>query len=169
MALLEPSDSSVTREIPISRGYVALVDESDYEAISAHRWHAFTPKSGGVYAIRYEHPGGKTRPILMHRQIMAVSDPEIQIDHRDGNGLNNIRLNLRRCTFEQNNRNRRRSQKGNKFKGVRYRPNGTYLAVVAHQYLGTFDTPEEAARAYDAGAIARFGEFAATNASLGLL
>lgn len=159
----------MTREITLSRGYVALVDDVDYQSLSRHRWHAFIPKEGLVYAIRYEHPEGKTRPILMHRQILAITNKATQVDHRDGNGLNNIRTNLRPCTFEQNNRNRRRSQKGNRFKGVRYRSNGTYLAVVAQKYLGTFDTPEEAARAYDAGAIARFGEFAATNAALGLL
>ena len=160
----------MSREIQLSRGgYVARVDDSDYEALNSYQWHVFSPKPGAAYAIRYEHPQGKTRSILMHRQILSVSDRDTQVDHRDGNGLNNTRVNLRSCTRDENNRNRRRSQKGNKFKGVRSRPNGTHLAVIAHQYLGTFATPEEAAKAYDIAAESRFGEFAATNKSLGLL
>jgi hypothetical protein len=106
----------------------------------------------------------------MHRQIMGVSDPAIKVDHRDGNGLNNCRLNLRLATNRQNVRNNRgRKRRLGPYKGVH--PSGRPLKPWAAKItvdgktvnLGRFTEPEQAARAYDAAARKHFGEFARLN------
>lgn len=135
----------------------ALVDDDDYEWLNQWNWTAIrTERKSGGYAMRNEH--GES--IMMHRLIMDAP-PDQRIDHRDGNGLNNQRDNLRFATPQQNIANKR-VHKNNKsgYKGVHYNKQ-------AHKWMMAFtvntDTAEEAARLYDR--IARFvhGEFAATN------
>jgi hypothetical protein len=97
-------------------------------------------------------------------------------DHIDGNGLNNTRANLRLCSHSENIRNQRlrvSDVKRSRFKGVTFYPDtGRWKAVIHHNKvrysLGIFEIEEEAARAYDAAARERFGEFARTNEDMGL-
>jgi len=155
-------DSS-TRIIPLTQGKVALVDAADYEMLSRFKWQA-TPVSTNVYAM------GRSagRKIIMHRMIMLPS-PVQQVDHIDGNGLNNVRPNLRVCTHLENRLNRRmHSNNMSGFKGVTFlKDRGSWWARIhlrhAHHSLGTFSTAEEAARAYDEAATELFGEFARLN------
>jgi hypothetical protein len=92
-----------------------------------------------------------------------VGDPTANhIDHKDWNGLNNQRNNLRSASHSQNLGNGRFRRGISGFRGVAA-VGDRWRAYVAGIHLGTFATPEEAARAYDAAAIARFGEFATTN------
>lgn len=157
----------MTREVPLSRGLVALVDDEDYARVAAAGpWHV-NPGRRTIYAQRNTRraDGGKTTQ-SMHRFIADVA----AVDHVNGNGLDNRRANLRAATSAQNAANRpRRVDSKSPFKGVlinndRGRP---WRAQIHHdgrkRHLGCFDTAEEAARAYDVAALGAWGEFARLN------
>jgi hypothetical protein len=154
------------REIPLSHGYVAFVDDEDYELVSKYNWSAYEDSNGMVYAICYTTR--YSRNIRMHRLIMNAPDG-MDVDHADRDGLNNRRSNLRLATRSQNNANSvvsRNSKSG--YKGVCLdsytgRWKASIMVDYKHIHLGRFDTKEEAAMAYDKAAVAAFGEFARTN------
>lgn len=154
------------KEIPLTRGLVALVDDSDYDVLSSFKWrvsiHGYVVRTVG-------HPEAPTRKrhLPMHRFIMGLCfGDKFYVDHIDGNPLNNQRNNLRVCTPTQNQYNRKiGSNNKSGFKGVtvsesenRWRSqikvNGKII------YLGTFLTPEAAHEAYCAAALKYHGEFA---------
>ena len=162
------------KEIKLTRGLVALVDNEDYERVNQFKWQAM-PVRGGYYAKRHVvMPDGKQVFIPMHRFIMLFPK-DIEIDHIDHNTLNNQKYNLRICTFHQNRMNRKLN-KNNKtgYKGVfiskRIVRDKTYSYIQAYIkvnnksiYLGHYDTVENAAMAYDNAAVKYFGEFANLN------
>lgn len=144
----------------LTKGYFTLIDKMDWPLVRDYRWCADVGQTGIVYA--YTKPAGRT--IRMHRLIMGVTDPKIEVDHVDGIGLNNRRYNLRLASHQQNMCNRR---KRHLYKGIIRQPNDRWTAQISdnglNHYLGCFSTPEEAARAYDNKARDLFGEFARTN------
>jgi len=151
------------KTIPVYPGHIAIVDTDNHERLSKFKW-TLHQKGDCKYARRNKrHPDGKQTTILMHREIL--SSP--MIDHIDGNGLNNKRTNLRPCTNSQNSANRKKSKRNTSgFKGVCKRSKrwDAYIRVGGIQiHLGCFDTPEQAAHAYDRKAIEVFGEFARLN------
>ena len=89
--------------------------------------------------------------------------PPNEIDHRNGNPTDNRWLNLRTATRSQNEANNG-PHAGNRsgFKGV-IRNGGRWQTRCGAEYIGLFVTREEAARAYDEAALARWGEFARLN------
>lgn len=156
------------KEILLSNGGVCLVDDCDYEYLNSFKWYR---KKGNktFYAERYlGKVDGKYRHIYMHKEIMEKNGG-LRIDHKDENGLNNQRLNLRFATHGQNLANRKvRKNSSSKYKGVswneqckkwdvRLRKNGTQY------WLGLFKTEEEAALAYDIKAKDLHKEFAFSN------
>lgn len=153
-------------EILLTRGYSTVVDDEDYYELSQYRWHTQTGKQDTIYAARKED--GKH--ILMHRQILCATDG-ILVDHKDGNGLNNRRANLRFATKGQNQANSRtRDNKTSRFRGVCWHNNrAKWIAQINTPYgaknLDGFDNEEDAAKAYDKAALKRFGEFARLNFS----
>lgn len=156
------------KTIPLSQGKVALVDDIDFAWLSSRTWHAAQAKRGMWYA--YSHSSGTDTKLAMHRAIVSQLGL-YQVDHRDGNGLNNQRHNLRKCTQSQNNANRRK-QSGctSRFKGVYWRKaRQSWIAQLRckkrYYFLGCFQTEEDAAKAYDKAARVHFGEFACTNFS----
>lgn len=151
------------KTIPLTKGKVAVVDDVDFEGLSQFKWQALEDKHLW-YAVRTIRVGKKRTSLLMHRAIIGC-DREMQVDHRDRNGLNNLRNNLRVSTGSQNCGNARR-KKNNKsgLKGVNARPNGKFRARIwidgANRSLGDFDSADEAHAAYGIAAQEKYKEFA---------
>ena len=153
--------------IDIGKGLKAQVDEQDYEFLSRWKWKPqFSYNS--VYAVRSGMVNGKRKHFAMHRQIMGF--PILDVDHKDGNGLNNRRSNLRTATDGQNQANQtiRKQAKTSRFKGVSKRDRDkAWRAAIqingARIYLGSFFEESEAAKAYDQAARKAWGEYAFTN------
>lgn len=98
------------KTIALSKGYVTQVDDEDYGWLSKIKWHVKAYNERKIYASGWIKENGKWRHVLMHRLIMDVTDPKIQVDHRSGDGLNNQRHNLRLATNAQNSCNQRLSR-----------------------------------------------------------
>jgi hypothetical protein len=158
------------KEIELTQGKVALVDDEDYEYLSQWNWH--TSKGNTTYYAKRNHYISENppvqRPKLMHREIFERRGVELNglgVDHISGNGLDNRWENLRPATDRDNARNRRR-QAGCISKGV-YLWEGRCWRAQIHTdkqiHLGYYRTREEAEAAYDAAATEYFGEFAKTN------
>ncbi len=151
------------KEIQLTKGRVALVDDEDFERLSQWSWSFH-----GNYAHRKQKFDGKTKSIFMHRFILNY-DGSGFIDHRDGNPLNNQKFNLR-IGDTQNNAYNRGPNKNNPygFKGIYWNPinknwNAYCAANKKRKFLGVFHTPEDAARAYDKAAAVLHGEYARLN------
>lgn len=165
------------KEIPLTNGQVALVDDEDYDRINAHKWCAMRiPGTNSYYAARKSaaDENGKQRTIRMHREIMNAKDGE-EVDHINHVTLDQRKTNLRLCTRGQNCANRRtRTDNTSGFKGVSHnKRRGKWQAYVIvdrkQKHLGYYATAIEAAIAYDAAAIEYHGEFARTNRMMGLI
>lgn len=157
-------------KVPLTRGYVALVDDEDADRVLAHKWSAHITKKGKVYA--HGSVAGKT--VTLHRFLMQPQSGE-HVDHRDGDGLNNCRSNLRPCSPRQNARNvskRKRNQLGtgcsSEFVGVSRIRNGTWTAMIGiatgrSMQIGTYATEHAAAAAFNVAAQFLRGDFAKLN------
>ena len=157
------------KEIQLTQGKVALVDDQDYEVLAQHKWYAY--KDWRTWYARWHMPtvAGKRTVVLMHRVIMGAA-PGQQVDHWDGDGLHNWRKNLRYCTTAENQHNQRHKQAGSTshYKGVCWHKNaGKWAARIKVNYkriwLGLYGLESDAARAYNAAAVKHFGEFASLN------
>lgn len=142
-----------------------MVDDEDYEFLKRWKWQATSiGQKRTRYAVRSSYPRS------MHRLLLNVTDSKIQVDHIDGNGLNNQKNNLRLCDSFGNARNKRapRRKFTAKYKGVYFRrKEKTYQAQIRFNYkiiyLGRFKVEEDAARAYNEAAKVYHGEFARLN------
>tara|TARA_R110002020_G_scaffold17055_1_gene60383 strand:+ start:38 stop:592 length:555 start_codon:yes stop_codon:yes gene_type:complete len=159
---------------------ISIVDNEDYdrvvEAVTNYRkdgspwkntgkWYATNHNPGGKY---YAMSGGREKSI--HRVVMRAPKG-MDVDHINGDPLDNRKVNLRICTRSENCRNKKvRSDSKSGFKGVYKKKNGKYQAYIGdpskvsrNLKLGTYDTPEETARAYDKKAKELHGEYAVLN------
>lgn len=157
------------KEIALTRGRVALVDDEDAVAIGAHKWSAAERKAGVWYAVRTVTVAPyRGRVIYMHRAILGVTERTVLVDHANGDGLDNRRANLRECSRSQNSMNGRGRRGTSRYKGVHWsHAHGKWGCAIKagdrHIWLGLFSDEEEAARVYDAAAKAHFGRFARLN------
>lgn len=159
----------------LTRGYVTLVSQEDAEFVGRWSWSTLALPDGKLRAVRRENRRGKGAFYYLHREILGAPDGMV-VDHRNADGLDNRRSNIRICTPAQNARNQRvqRRPKSVGLKGVyhdRERDRWQAYITVAgkRKMIGRFRTAVEAAMAYDRMAIEMHGDFARTNASLGLL
>jgi hypothetical protein len=155
------------KTIPLTRGMVALVDDEDFEDLSQYQWQASTGRYCS-YAVRDIYKNGSHWRERMHRRIMNAREGNC-VDHKNHNGLDNRRDNLRICSPSQNLQNMRNSKGGSsQYKGVSWsRAAHKWKVAVQHNgeqiHLGVFCDEKEAARVYDEEAQKLFGEFAFLN------
>lgn len=150
--------------IPLSQGKLAVIDAEDFEKVRDFKWFAHRRRS-----LWYARRQSKGQTIHMHRVILSASSG-VQVDHIDGNGLNNRRNNLRLCSRAENLRafQHKRRNTTSKFRGVTFcKRDSVWEAGIERQgkklYLGRFRIEEDAAHAYDKKARELFGEFASPN------
>lgn len=153
------------KEVQLTQGYIALVDDEDYERVSKYSWHIHRSHNHKTVYARAYLSKTSTKQTVMHQFLTGKLD----IDHKDNNGLNNQRNNLRVATRSQQvaNAGPRNTNKCG-LKGVSWHKQARkWRAVIMvgakQKYLGCYVDKEEAARAYDTAATQVFGEFAKLN------
>lgn len=152
--------------IHLTKGKSTIVDDADYEWLSQWKWFAL---GDGRYAVSrpWDTQSKRQQSVYMHRLILDAPS-HLEVDHINGDGLDNRRCNLRLCDASSNRVNAGLTTRNTSgFKGVHPRPYGRWGAHIRFRnvplHIGTFATPEAAARAYDAVAKTIHGQFAKIN------
>ena len=153
-------------QILLTKDQIAYIDDED-EILAKYNWYA-DGNPNKYYAKRNNH--GKTCRLhrcVMERMLNRKLNTGEEVDHKDNNGLNNTRSNLRLASRTENNRNRK-NYKQNRYKGTSFnkRINKWIASITINgktKGLGYYNTEIEAAKAYDFYAIKYFKEFARTN------
>lgn len=161
--------------VHLTKGHVTAIDVADVELVRQHRWFASVRRRrDGSIGNAYAHTnlsvrGSKQRNNLQLHRLLTGDSQNTHVDHRDCDGLNNRRSNLRQCISAENLQNQRiRIDNTSGYKGVsRRKDTRLFRAVIAigkkQLHLGYFKTSEEAATAYDVAAAKHYGEFARLN------
>ncbi len=146
--------------IRLPQGLFALIDDEDANVVRKYKWTLHKGKN-----TNYVRACGP-RKIYMHRLIMAAPKHS-EVDHKNRNGLDNQRSNLRLCTRQQNCCNKKlKSAKTSLYRGVSFKSGKWRVQITVNQqvmHIGLFQDEMEAARAYDARVQKCFGEFATLN------
>ena len=161
------------KEIKLSKGYVAMVDDEDFERVNQHKWFAHISRrrsDGSILNVYAEHnirvEGGQ-KTYSMQRFILNITDQKTEVDHKDGNGLNNRRKNLRKATHEQYQHNAKlRQDNTTGVKGVNWNRGKLASRIQIGNkriFLGYFDNLLDATKAYDKAAKKYHREFARIN------
>lgn len=162
--------SITTLAIPLGKGYEATIDYADAELTAGFVWR---PLNQTTAKTVYAHAWHGKMHVYLHRLVVGAGPDEL-VDHKDGNGLDNRRANLRIATKSTNGANRPKDRSRKRlaftsdFKGVYWDGSRGRWTARVHvdgkaKMLGRFDVEEEAARAYDAAALEAWGEFARPN------
>ena len=145
--------------ISLSQGKYAKIDDEDFERVNKYKWY-YSKKHGAM--IRREPRGISW---MMHRFILNAPK-HLEVDHKNGDNIDNRRENIRLCTHADNMRNRKVGKNVSGYKGVRNN-HGKWQAYINFNnkfiYLGNFYDKKEAARKYNEAAKVYFGEFARLN------
>lgn len=151
----------------LDKGKSTLVDGQDAHLLREYSWHA-SPMGRNWYVVASKTANGKKRTLLLHRLITGAPHG-VEVDHINGDGLDNRRCNLRLCNHAENLRNSRRSSANRSgFKGVHWHnASGKWRAQIqclsVRRHLGLFDSISDAVAAYNAAAFEVHGEFARVN------
>jgi hypothetical protein len=155
----------MSKEIKLTKGFTAIVDDEDFEYLNQWKWQAEKSKRGCYYACRTIQKENKKIHVKMHRLIMAAVEG-MDVDHRDGNGLNNRRYNLRACTHLNNCHNRRHLRRENisGISGVQWdnrRGKWRSRIIVERKeiHLGRFSSLSEAINARREAEILHYGKY----------
>jgi hypothetical protein len=164
--LLPHPDDPTALLVPLTQGKVAIIDRADAHLVESRSWSARS-KNGRWYAQTSDVRDGKRTCVEM-QVVLAGVGGEFDVDHHDGDGLNNRQSNLRTATRAQNSWNQKRRPSKSGFKGVHWHPSsGLWVVRMTVQGVsktfGYFHDPEDAARVYDAAAREHHGEFARLN------
>lgn len=152
------------REIKTTNGYTIKVDDCDYSILIKYNWYGLK-KGNKIYADTIV----KQKHIKMHRFLLNINNKKVHVDHIDGDGLNNTKINLRLCSNSQNQMNRGKQRNNTSgYKGVYFcKLNKRWKSQITKEgktySCGYHDTKEEAARAYDTKARELFGDYCKTN------
>jgi hypothetical protein len=150
--------------VPLTKGYEAGIDATDAQLVEGFNWQARVDKHD-VYAQRISQRDGVRTCVKMHRVITSAPHGS-EVDHADGDGLNNRKSNLRICTTTENRWNRLASSVNTSgYKGVTWAANrGKWTTAIKFHHktinLGRFDCPKEAHAAYAAACVKYHGDFA---------
>jgi hypothetical protein len=159
------------RRIYLGESEWTILDQEDYYRLGHLKW-CITANKYTFYAVRFAKTGHrKIKPVKLHREIMGAPAGRL-VDHKNGNGLDNRRDNLRLATYSQNACNRRRdkSKTSSRFVGVSFKKrDNNWAARINYKgktiSLGRFGSELDAAKAYDLAAVKYHGEFARLNFS----
>lgn len=165
------------KEIRLTKGQVAIVDDEDYERLCGYKWYAqFSDHTRSYYAARrlpWDADGHRS-VLYMHREVIRAA-AGTRVDHINHDTLDQRKSNLRVCTIGQNGSNRKlQTNNSSGYKGVDWRKADRKwrAQIQVHGksiHIGYYDSPVDAARAYDESAAVYHGKFALTNKALGLL
>mgnify|MGYP001571278685 CR=1 FL=1 len=157
----------MAKKIKLTRGYSAVVDDEDYDNFNRFHWHA-VGYGKCVYAARNgPKTQGKRKYIYLHREILSDGG-SLEIDHINGDGLDNRKLNLRKCTHQQNMFNAKKKHGSSKYKGVYFNKKIKKWCAQIHPngkrvHIGYFQSEIDAARSYNQTASKLCGEYARLN------
>lgn len=159
--------SSPWASLTLPSGHVTIFDEADLVLLEQFYWHALKARNT-VYVQTHGAPANGRQRVYLHRLLLRAGPGQL-VDHRNHNGLDNRRLNLRLCTSAQNNLNAP-GRNSNGYRGVHYHPNNKsnpWRARLNSQHLGYFATEWDAAEAFNTAALETYGEFAQLNVRRG--
>lgn len=151
--------------VTLTQGKIAIIDAAHAHLAGGHNWFF---RKDGYAATNVRRADGEQRPLLLHRLISGLSNPQIPGDHENGDKLDNRRVNLRPSSHAENGQSRGADKNNTTgFKGVSLHPTGNFVAPIEannkHKRLGSFSSAIDAARAYDAAALKLHGDFAHVN------
>ena len=137
--------------IKLTQGKSTMIDDSDYDTVSKHKWYMALTSGAYPYAYRNVWNGKRQKMLAMHRQITNAKEGEM-VDHINGDTLDNRRENLKICSRSENGLNNKRHRLGLLSGTTKHKRSGKYQAQIRRNgvtlYLGLFSTEKEAHDAY---------------------
>jgi hypothetical protein len=161
-------------KLETKNGYIFQIDQEDYDKIRNYPWYGYK----STYRLKNGEKKQCTKYIVAHisanervnlHKLIMNTPVEIRIDHKNGDGLDNRKSNLRICTQSQNqmnklkNCNNKSGYKGVSWDKTRNKWRSFIMLAGKNKCLGRFNSPEQAALAYNRAATKHFGEFAKLN------
>jgi len=141
------------KEIQLTQGKTALVDDDMYEELNQYKWFAQKGKITFYAARMSPSINGNRHVIRMHHEVIGIPPNGFMTDHEDGDGLRNLRSNLRHVTSRQNSQNRKNIKKTSEYPGVCWQKNiKKWIAQLRingkYKHLGYFIEERKAFEAY---------------------